>query len=246
MNKNVVNKKVKKNLSLPFNMNNQDIDDNEDNESFGEYLGYFEQRQHASKITLILDEQIRMPSYYRGALHRIRNAEEGDYVEVIISSYGGSLDGAISIINALEQTDAQVAAVIDGIAASAASLIALSCSNIQVSSRASMMLHSGSFATMGKQAEVVSHAVFEDARAKKVTIEAYSGFLTEKELQELFMGKDFWMNADEIIKRLKAKAKYLKDKNKEVKSISKWNQFNKWSQPSNTSIESFSKPSTLP
>ncbi len=201
---------MKLNYKQPI-LNNEDEDIDCDPSRVA-HLGYFEAKKELSKISVYLDEQIKQPDYYRQLIHRIRNADEHDIVEIYISSYGGSLDGALALIEAIENTDANVLCVITGMAASAASLIALASPNISVSPRASMMLHQASFGSFGKQSDILNHANFVDKKVRSLMQEMYEGFLSKKELEELFMGREIWMEADEIIDRLHAKQEYFEIK----------------------------------
>lgn len=175
----------------------------------GNFLGYFEQVVTARKVTAYLDEHIQDPDYYRAMLHKMHNLTQNDEVEIIVNTPGGRLDSAISIINAIKMTDANVVGVLDNAAHSAGSLILLSCPNIMVAPNSTMMLHSYSTGIVGKSNEVMANAAFNDTQIKKIMAETYFGFLTEKELGQLFNGTDFWMNSEEIVERLQTRNKAL-------------------------------------
>ncbi len=185
-------------------------DENEDEENISrnsmQYLPYYESTRTNRCIKVPLDENIREAKYYRTVLQGIESLGEGDLVILNINSYGGQLDGAISIINAVENTDADVCANIEGVAASAASLIALAAPSISVSPYATMMVHSATFGAFGKQSDVISHASFVDKQVRGLMHKVYKDFLTDKELEEVIMGKEFWFDAEEIIRRLEVRA----------------------------------------
>lgn len=194
-------------------------DDEEDDDfpqMLGKQLGYFEQNAVARKITLYLDEQIREPAYYRAALNKIHNLSQNDEVEIIVNTPGGRLDSAISIINAIKMTDANVVGVLDNQAISAGSLILLSCPNILVAPNSTMMLHSYSTGVIGKSQEIIASIAFNDTQIKKMMADIYFGFLDEKELGQLFNGSDLWMNSDEVIERLQARNKILQKMQKKA------------------------------
>jgi ATP-dependent protease ClpP protease subunit len=208
-------------------------DDDEEGEvnirSNPQYLPYFESTKTNRCIKIPLDENIREAKYYRTVLQGIESLGEGDVVLMKINSYGGQLDGAIAIINAIDNTDADVHAEIDGVAASAASLIALAAPSISVSPYATMMVHSATFGAFGKQSDVISHASFVDKKVRVLMHSVYRDFLTDKELEEVIMGKEMWFDAEEIVRRLeirsqmqekraKAEAKNLKQLLKEDNS----------------------------
>lgn len=185
-------------------------DDDEDVEvssrSNSQYLPYFESTKTNRCIKVFLDENIREAKYYRTVLQGIESLGEGDVVLLSINSYGGQLDGAIAIINAIENTDADVHASIEGVAASAASLIALASPSISVSPYATMMVHAATFGAFGKQSDVISHASFVDKQVRNLMGSVYKDFLSEKELEEVIMGKEMWFDAEEIVRRLELRA----------------------------------------
>ena len=185
-------------------------DEDEDGEvnvrSNSQYLPYFESTKTNRCIKVFLDENIREAKYYRTVLQGIDSLGEGDLVLLNINSYGGQLDGAIAIINAIENTDADVHASIEGVAASAASLIALASPSISVSPYATMMVHAATFGAFGKQSDVISHASFVDKQVRNLMGSVYKDFLTDKELEEVIMGKELWFDAEEIVRRLELRA----------------------------------------
>jgi len=210
-----------KNFKIKVARNDDDDDEGEVNiRSNPQYLPYFESTKTNRCIKIPLDENIREAKYYRTVLQGIESLGEGDVVLMKINSYGGQLDGAIAIINAIENTDADVHAEIDGVAASAASLIALASPSISVSPYATMMVHSATFGAFGKQSDVISHASFVDKQVRVLMHSVYRDFLTDKELEEVIMGKEMWFDAEEIIRRLEIRSQMQEKRAKaEAKSL---------------------------
>jgi ATP-dependent protease ClpP protease subunit len=64
-----------------------------------------------------------------------------EHLTVRIASYGGSVTDGIAIYNALKRHKASVTTVIDSIAASIASLIAMAGDRVEMAENATMMLH---------------------------------------------------------------------------------------------------------
>lgn len=185
-----------------------------------QYLPYFESTKVNRCIKVHLDENIREAKYYRTVLQGIESLGEGDVVILNINSYGGHLDGAIAIINAIENTEAEVHASIEGVAASAASLIALAAPSISVSPYATMMVHSATFGAFGKQSDVISHASFVDKQVRNLMGSVYKDFLSDKELEEVIMGKELWFDAEEIVRRLELRGELQEKKAKaEAKAL---------------------------
>ena len=114
-----------------------------------------------------------------------------------ISSNGGGTTAAIAIANALKRHKARVIANIDGIAASAATIITSACDIVRMPKNALFMIHNPWTIAMGekkdfeKMAETLS-------KVKNSIIETYidkTGMNKEK-LSEL-MDKESWFNANE-------------------------------------------------
>jgi ATP-dependent protease ClpP protease subunit len=204
-------------------------DDDEDDEvtvrGSLQHLPYFESTKTNRCIKMYLDENIKEAKYYRSWLQAVDSLGEGDLILININSYGGQLDGAIAIINAIQNTDADVHASIEGVAASAASLIALAAPSISVSPYATMMVHSATFGAFGKQSDVISHASFVDKQVRNLMGSVYKDFLTDKELEEVIMGKEMWFDAEEIVRRLELRAelqeKRAKAEAKSTKALAK-------------------------
>jgi hypothetical protein len=69
-----------------------------------------------------------------------------------------------------------------------------------------MMVHSATFGAFGKQSDVISHASFVDKQVRGLMNSVYKDFLSEKELEEVIMGKELWFDAEEIVRRLELRA----------------------------------------
>lgn len=166
------------------------------------HLPYFESTSTNRCIKVSLDENIKESKYYRNWLQSVDSLGEGDLVLINIDSYGGQLDGAIAIIDAIQSTEATVHTTIKGVAASAASLIALASPSVSVAPYATMMIHSATFGAVGKQSDVIAHATFVDKQVRTIMQDIYKDFLTEVEIKEVMMGREIWMDSEEIIARL--------------------------------------------
>lgn len=215
-----VNKSKFKNYTTVARNDDEDEDGEVNIRTNSQYLPYFESSKVNRCIKVFLDENIREAKYYRTVLQGVESLGEGDLILLNINSYGGQLDGAIAIINAIENTDADVHASIEGVAASAASLIALAAPSISVSPYATMMVHSATFGAFGKQSDVISHASFVDKQVRTLMNSVYKDFLTDKELEEVIMGKELWFDAPEIVRRLELRSELQEKRSKaEAKRI---------------------------
>lgn len=151
---------------------------------------------------IYLDEEIKDPTYYRQALQVIRSGQRGDLIRIHISSPGGNLNSALMFKNAIEESDADVVAIIQAEAYSAAGLIALSCPMIEVKKHATMMCHSAAFGAGGIVQNVRDHVDFTGKHAEAVMDEVYENFLNPEELEDIRRGREIWLDYQQIGERL--------------------------------------------
>ena len=151
---------------------------------------------------ILLDEEIKSPSYYRNAFQTLRNAQEGETVRIIISTYGGNLTSAITFKNLIEQCAAEVVGVLEGEAFSAGSLILLSCPVIHIQPHTTMMCHSAAFGSSGMVQQVRDHVDFTGRHAEAVMEDVYCDFLSAQEFSDLKRGVEIWLDYNQINERL--------------------------------------------
>ena len=114
-----------------------------------------------------------------------------------ISSNGGGTTAAIAIANALKRHKARVIANIDGIVASAATIITSACDIVRMPKNALFMIHNPWTIAMGEEKDFEKMAETL-SKVKNSIIETYidkTGMNKEK-LSEL-MDKESWFNANE-------------------------------------------------
>lgn len=124
-------------------------------------------------------------------------------VRVHINSPGGDVFAAANIANALRDQQASkgrtVETVIDGIAASAASVVAMAGSTIRIADNGMVMVHNPWTIALGNAAEMRKAAdTLDTIRATIVATYRWHSKLSEDELVAL-MDAETWMDADEAI-----------------------------------------------
>lgn len=124
---------------------------------------------------------------------------EGD-LTVRLNSGGGSIFEGMAIYNALKRHDGRITVKIDGVAASAASLIAMAGDRIEMPLGATMMIHNPSGVTMGPADEHRKTADVLDLLAGTVA-EIYHERTgrSEPELRQM-MHDETWMTADDAVR----------------------------------------------
>ena len=120
-------------------------------------------------------------------------------IDVYINSNGGVVDTAIAINNALRRHKAKVTVNIDGIAASAATLITCAGDIVRMPKNALFMIHNPSKIAMGDS---------EEMRKQADVLEKYKNSIMETYLQKVnidkeklseLMDNETWLNAEEAL-----------------------------------------------
>ncbi|MCD7805614.1 MAG: Clp protease ClpP [Oscillospiraceae bacterium] len=126
------------------------------------------------------------------------NAGTGN-ITVWINSPGGDCVAAAQIFNMLKEYAGSVTVKIDGLAASAASVIAMAGDNVLMSPVSTMMIHNPSTIAMGNSEDFRKAMQMLD-EVKESIINAYemkSG-LSRRQISNL-MDSEYWMNANEAL-----------------------------------------------
>lgn len=125
----------------------------------------------------------------------IEDIEEST-LEIHINSYGGSVFASVSIMNYLNGLDKTINVIIDGVAASGATVIAMAGDKITMPKNTMMMIHRASSFAWGNASELREVADLLDKIDETTVIENYKSRFkgTEEELVAL-VEKETWMSA---------------------------------------------------
>lgn len=162
-------------------------------------------KQLVNVFEFYLSGEIESSEEYIQWFDTIRHAGEADVVKVYINSPGGDVFTAIQFMRALQETSAKVIMSVEGLCASAATMIMLCGDSFEVSEHSMFMFHNYSGGTFGKGGEMLDQLKHERAWSEQLLREVYANFLTEEEVVSILNNRDIWMDGDEVIKRLKAK-----------------------------------------
>ena len=160
-------------------------------------------RNEGEKRVLLLDGEISdetwwgdevTPAIFRSEL----NAAEGD-IDLWINSPGGDCYAAAQIYNMLMEYKGNVAVKIDGIAASAASVVAMAGSTVEMSPVATIMIHNPMTVSIGDTHEMERTITFL-SEIKESIINAYEikTGLSRAKISRL-MDAETWMNAKKAV-----------------------------------------------
>ena len=148
-----------------------------------------------------LSSSIVQPDTYNELCYLLDTAYPMDTIILHLNTPGGIIDSAFKIIHSLKHTKATTKAVLTGTVASAGTMIALSCKEIQIADFTQFMIHNYSGGTGGKGHEIRDYVKFSDKQLNKAFTSIYGGFLTEQEIYEVIEGKDMWMDEEEVMER---------------------------------------------
>ena len=160
-------------------------------------------RNEGEKRILLLDGEISdetwwgdevTPQMFRSEL----NATEGD-IDLWINSPGGDCYAAAQIYNMLMEYPGEVTVKIDGIAASAASVVAMAGSTVEISPLGLLMLHNPMTVSIGDTHEMERTITFL-SEIKESIINAYElkTGLSRAKISRL-MDAETWMNAKKAV-----------------------------------------------
>jgi ATP-dependent protease ClpP protease subunit len=173
------------------------------------------QQMHTHLV--FIDDDITDPRNYRDVIHCLATCSENDSVNLLVNSSGGRTDSIWQIIEAMKGCRGDVSVTVIGAAYSAASMLACMAPECYIADSAEFMLHTAHYGSIGTVPNVKGQTEFATRQINKLLDQAYKGFLTDKELEELKNGKEFWFDAEESGKRMTKRYKHLAGLNKPPK-----------------------------
>ena len=152
-------------------------------------------------FTVWFTNSIEDVSFYDHVLHLLYMAEEGDVIDLMISSYGGSLDTLLALRSAIGSSQAHVTGHLLANASSAAGMLLLSCHNFVVNEFATFHAHTASYGSYGKTDDVKSQVDFITKQTEEIVRSVYKYILDDVEIQRLLDGKEFYFDHRQITER---------------------------------------------
>lgn len=177
--------------------------------------GLYVKRLSVLDIDFQLNTSIQSPHMYNDLFQVLINADKDDNVRMWIDSGGGQIGTTMRILAALRDTEANVTVIGCGMAASAAGMLFLRSDNVIVTPEMQMMCHACNYLSGGKQGEIFEDVMFRNEHLTQLLRETYEGFLTESEITQMLIGKDFYFCADEIIQRLEVRELFWQEQDKQ-------------------------------
>lgn len=135
-------------------------------------------------------------------IRAIREAKSTDLIRIHIDCCGGNVDTALILCDNLKYSKATVEISVEGLCASAATLIMLAGDQWEILEHAHIMIHAWSGMLYGKWHEQQAKFHFDEDYFESVWRQIYKGFLTDQEIEDVLNGKDIWLTATETLERL--------------------------------------------
>jgi len=161
-------------------------------------------------IKIYIRDTIDEPYNYNEMCYLLATAREGTVVDLYLNTPGGIIDTAFMLADAIKASKAKVVGHLAGTVASAGTIIAMVCDEIEVAPHLSFMIHNYSGGMQGKGNELKARQQFVDAQLNDAFKTFYSGFLTEDEMDRVIEGTDLWMGTDEVAERWNKRVSYMK------------------------------------
>lgn len=148
---------------------------------------------------------------FRGLQTVLSGASPEDEVWIHLSSGGGDIGLAQKIVGWMETSEAKTYVVLEGLVASAATLIALAADNVVIMPHSVMMIHSASWFYAGEHSKMVGFTNFFDKWLTKLFEDTYKGFLDRYEIEDIIQNsKELWLTDEEVRKRLERRQELFK------------------------------------
>ena len=126
--------------------------------------------------------------------------EEPDDVNIVLNSYGGSVNAAVRIHDDIAAYPGMVSIVISGTAASAATIVAQAADQLQMTPGSLFMCHDPSMVAMGNERDL-KDAIRQLQACKESIINTYAKRCTlSRDQIAALMSKTTWMDANEALK----------------------------------------------
>lgn len=119
-------------------------------------------------------------------------------VDLHLNTYGGSVFAGIAIANYLREHSANVTAYVDGIAASAGSIVASACDKVVMYDNSMMMIHRASSMAYGN-AEELEKEVETLKTIDKAVLASYSRFYGDFDELEALVKAETWFTASDAL-----------------------------------------------
>lgn len=153
---------------------------------------------------------IGAPEEYMDLCNILRSSSPQDEIIIRINSRGGFVSSERMIVNAIQESQANVKGFIEYDCMSAATGVFLACHSHGWGEHIQFMAHCSWWGAVGKNPDIKSQTEFGIKQMEEEIVSTYSGLLEDHELISCNEGKEFWFGAKELETRM---IKYYEYKN---------------------------------
>ena len=173
-------------------------------------VGFIPHRSGTYKIEV--DDIIENVSQFSTAIQVLEQAKEEDEVIIYLQTNGGSVGAGEAFIHAMRKCEAPIHIIATGCVASMGTCILLEADSFELSNGFHALVHGGSNGAYGSVNEYHAKSVFDASFGVMQFKETYEGMFSEKELDDILQGKDYWLSGPEWCERAEKRSAYFRAK----------------------------------
>jgi len=175
----------------------------EDNEDLIPKWPAFELLAKPSSVDYIanINKEFAHSEQFDDIVYSMENANEGDTFFIRLTTPGGALQAVIPLLNAMNNTLADVHVHVDSDVASAGTLILMCADSVSLNDYVEVMMHQVSFGAYGNGHKVEQQVNHTMKSSKKLCRTMYKHFLTPAELEAMLTGTEWYFDKEEFIER---------------------------------------------
>ncbi len=170
-------------------------------------------------FTLYVERFKELKRGLHSVFNELRQANSEDVLEIRINSGGGSVNEGIQFYNLMrEKFKNRTCAYLDNHGYSMGALLFCMADRRVVYPYSDLMFHNYASSVSGKGGELKARLEHRDRLLRKFFKDMIvkKGFLTDHEFEEMIIGKDFWMDVEEMCRR--GIATHVIYENREIKA----------------------------
>lgn len=165
----------------------------------------YERQVPVRQVSYYICGELKEPQYYTELFYTLRTAGDTDLIYLHLNSPGGDFNTGLQIINNIAASSARVVTILEARAYSMAALIFLSGDELIVHDNCQIMFHTYSGIFAGKGNEQQAEIAVVGRWFEKVMRRICTPFLTDDEVNLILKGADYWIDSDDITRRLSRK-----------------------------------------
>jgi ATP-dependent protease ClpP protease subunit len=153
------------------------------------------------KTDVYMDTEVKSPADYLPLIRLLREANALDNIHIYINGYGGNVDTGLQLIQAVNESSANITYHVDGMAMSMYALMLCTDRKVIYSPSSTIMFHSGNSNMSGKISDQRAFYTALDEHIRKF-MHKNCKCLTHNEIDKIQNGIDLYFTGEELQNRL--------------------------------------------